>query len=145
VIIAVGSDKGSPGATTFATVLALAWPGERVLCELDPRGADLPFRLMHADGRHLPAQPSIATLAVAARPGGVPPELAQFAQPTLLGVPVIRGEVSTRASSKVAPHLPGIAQLAAAWLGTVIADVGSLQPGNPALAGATLTALTRKC
>ena len=133
MIIAVGSDKGSPGATTLATVLGLAWPGDRVVCELDPRGADLPFRLMHANGRHMPAQPSIATLAVAARPGGPPAQLAQFAHPTVLGVPVIRGEVSTRASGKVAAHLPAIAQLAAAWPGTVIADVGSLQPSNPAL------------
>lgn len=133
MIVAVGSDKGSPGATTLATVLSLAWPGDRVLCELDPRGADLPFRLMHASGQHMPAQPSVAALAVAARPGGAPPALEQFAHPTVLGVPVIRGEVSTRASSKVAPHLPAIAQLAAAWPGTVIADVGSLQPSNPAL------------
>ena len=133
MIVAVGSDKGSPGATTLATVLALAWPGDRVLCELDPRGADLPFRLMHASGQHMPAQPSVATLAVAARPGGASPAIEQFAHPTVLGVPVIRGEVSTRASSKVAPHLPAVAQLAAAWPGTVIADVGSLQPSNPAL------------
>jgi hypothetical protein len=133
VIIAVGSDKGSPGATTLATVLGLAWPGDRVVCELDPRGADLPFRLMHVNGQHMPAQPSVATLAVAARPGGAPPQLEQFAHPTAIGVPVIHGEVSTRASSKVAPHLPAIAQLAAAWRGTVIADVGSLQPSNPAL------------
>jgi hypothetical protein len=133
VIIAVGSDKGSPGATTLATVLGLAWPGDRVVCELDPRGADLPFRLMHANGQHMPAHPSVATLAVAARPGGAPPQLPQFAHPTVLGVPVIRGEVSTRANSKVAPHLPAIAHLAAAWPGTFIADLGSLQPSNPSL------------
>lgn len=133
MIVAVGSDKGSPGATTLATVLSLAWPGERVLCEVDPRGADLPFRLMHQNGQHMAAQPSMATLAVAARPGGVPPQISTFAQPTVLGVPVVRGEVSTRAASKVAPHLPAVAQLAAAWPGTVIADVGSLQPSNPAL------------
>ncbi len=134
MIIAVGSDKGSPGATTLATVLGLSWPGDRVVCEVDPRGADLPFRLMHANGQHMPAQPSIASLALAARPGGAAaPQLAEFAHPTILGVPVIRGEVSTRANGKVAPHLPAIAQLAAAWPGTLIADVGSLQPSNPAL------------
>lgn len=133
MIVAVGSDKGSPGATTLATVLGLVWPGERVLCELDPRGADLPFRLRRADGRHMPAAPSIATLAVAARPGGASARLEQFAQMSVLGVPVIRGEVSTRAAGKLAAHLPAIAQLAAAWPGAVIADVGTLQPGNPAL------------
>ena len=64
---------------------------------------------------------------------GAAPQLMHYAQQTRLGIPVIRGEVSTRASSKVAPHLPAIAQLAAAWPGTVIADVGSLQASNPAL------------
>jgi hypothetical protein len=134
VIVAVGSDKGSPGATTLATVLGLIWPGDRVLCELDPRGADLPFRLMRADGQHMSATPSIVTLAIDARPGAAVPRLEKYAQPTVLGVPVIRGEISTRATSKIAPHLPAIAAAAAAWPGTVIADVGSMQPGNPALA-----------
>jgi hypothetical protein len=134
VIVAVGSDKGSPGATTLATVLGLIWPGDRVVCELDPRGADLPFRLMRPGGQHMAATPSIVTLAIDARPGAAAPRLENYAQPTVLGVPVIRGEVSTRATSKVAPHLPAIAAAAAAWPGTVIADVGSVQPGNPALA-----------
>lgn len=138
MLVAVGSDKGSPGATTLATVLGLVWPGDRVLCELDPRGADLPFRLMQPGGQHMPAVPSIVTLAVDARPGGTPPPLERYALNTMLGVPVIRGEVSTRSTSKVSPHLPAIASVAAAWRGTVIADVGSLQPSNPALVVAKL-------
>jgi hypothetical protein len=133
VIVAVGSDKGSPGATTLATALGLVWPGERLVCDLDLRGADLPFRLLQPGGQHMRAAPSIATLAVDARPGAQPPHLPDYAQATTLGVPVIRGEVSTRTASKVAPHLPAIASLAAAWPGTVIADIGSLQPSNPAL------------
>jgi hypothetical protein len=133
VIVAVGSDKGSPGATTLATVLGLVWPGERLVCELDLRGADLPFRLLQPGGQHMRAAPSIATLAVDARPGARLAHLPDYAQATALGVPVIRGEVSTRTASKVAPHLPAIASLAAAWPGTVIADLGSLQPMNPAL------------
>ena len=141
MIVAVGSDKGSPGATTLATVLGMVWPGERVVGELDPRGADLPFRLMHVSGQHMPATPSLATLAVDARPGAVQPQLQNYAQPTVLGVPVIRGEVSTRAGARVAPHLPSIAQLAASWNGTVIADVGSLQPSNPALVVAKAAAV----
>lgn len=133
MIIAVGSDKGSPGATTLATVLALAWPWDRLVCELDPRGADLPFRLRASNGQHMGSVPSVGTLAIDARPGAAVPQLARYAQQTILGVPVIRGEVSTRAASKVAPHLPAIANVAASWPGAVITDVGSLQPGNPAL------------
>jgi hypothetical protein len=141
VIVAVGSDKGSPGATTLATVLGLVWPAERLVCELDLRGADLPYRLLAASGQHMRAAPSIATLAVDARPGAQPPQLLDYVQATTLGVPVIRGEASTRAASKVAPHLPAIAALAAAWQGTVIADVGSLQPTNPALVVAKAAAV----
>ena len=133
MIVAVGSDKGSPGTTTLATALGLVWPGDRLLCELDLRGADLPFRLMGANGQHMGAVPSLATLAIDARPGAAIPQLARYAQQTVLGVPVIRGEVSTRAANKVGPHLPAIATLASEWPGAVIADVGSLQPGNPAL------------
>jgi hypothetical protein len=133
MIIAVGSDKGSPGATTLTTSLGLMWPGERLVCELDPRGADLPFRLLGANGQHLAATPSLATLAVDARPGALPPNLVRYSQPTALGVPVIRGEVSTRAAGRVAPHLPAIANVAAAWQGVALCDLGSLQATNPAL------------
>ena len=136
MIVAVGSDKGSPGATTLATALGLVWPGDRLVCELDPRGADLPFRLRAVNGHHMGPVPSVGTLAVDARPGAAPPQLARYAQQTILGVPVIRGEVSTRAAGKVAPHLPAIANVAASWQGAVITDVGSLQPSNPALVAA---------
>src|SRR5262249_39545759 len=112
----------------------LCWPGERVLCELDLRGADLPFRLRAARGDFMPANPSLITLAVDSRPGtAAPPKLEMYAQQSSLGIPVIRGEISSRANSKVAPHLPSVAAVAARWPGAVIADVGSLQPSNPAL------------
>jgi hypothetical protein len=143
VIVAVGSDKGAPGATTLATVFGLCWPGERVLCELDLRGADLPFRLRAASGDFMPANPSLITLAVDSRPGTAapPPKLERYAQQSSLGIPVIRGEVTSRANSKVAPHLPSVAAVAARWPGAVIADVGSLQPSNPALVVAKAAAV----
>lgn len=141
MIVAVGSDKGAPGATTLATVFGLCWPGERVLCELDLRGADLPFRLRAANGDFMPANPSLITLAVDSRPGTAAPRLERYAQQSSLGIPVIRGEVTTRANSKVAPHLASVASVAARWPGAVIADVGSLQPSNPALAVAKAAAV----
>jgi hypothetical protein len=133
MIVAVGSDKGSPGATTLTVALGLVWPGDRLVCELDPRGADLPFRLMTPAGQHMGPVPSVGTLAIDARPGAATPQLARYAQQTVLGVPVIRGEVSTRAASRVSAHLPAIANVAASWQGAVIADLGTLQPSNPAL------------
>lgn len=141
MIVAVGSDKGAPGATTLATVFGLCWPGERVLCELDLRGADLPFRLRAANGDFMPANPSLITLAVDSRPGTAAPRLERYAQQSSLGIPVIRGEVTTRANSKVAPHVPSVASVAARWPGAVIADVGSLQPSNPALVVAKAAAV----
>ncbi len=142
MIIAVGGDKGAPGATTLATTLALVWPGERVLAELDPRGADLPFRLHRASGGPIQERPSIAALAVDARPGNAAPPLDRYAQATTLGVPLIPGELSIRTMANLAPHLPAIAKAAAAWRGVVIADLGALLPGNPALALAKAAPVT---
>jgi MinD-like ATPase involved in chromosome partitioning or flagellar assembly len=133
VIIAVGSGKGSPGATTFAVLLAMAWPGERVLCELDPAGADLPYRLLGADRRPLAASPSIATLAVESRPGALAQSLLIYAQPTSVGVSVIAGEGSPARFARLAQHLPSISSALASWPGTVIADLGMLINGNPVL------------
>lgn len=133
MIVAVGSDKGSPGATTLATALALAWPTQRVLCELDPCGADLPFRLLGADAQHLRPSPSLTSLAVDARPGTAIPQLENYAQPSMLDVPVIPGCVTTRAMEKLARLLPSVGTAAAAWSGTAIVDLGRLQPWNPAL------------
>jgi hypothetical protein len=133
VIVAVGSDKGSPGATTLAVLLALFWPGDRVVCEVDPRGADLPFRMSGVAGGPLAASPSIATLAVDTRPGAAVRPVDIYAQQTSLGVPLVPGEVSAQRFSRLAPHLPAITMVAAQWPGSVIADLGCLQPWNPSL------------
>jgi hypothetical protein len=133
VIIGIGSDKGSPGATTFAVLLARCWPTERVVLELDPRGADLPYRLTRADGHPLTASPSVTTLAVDTRPGSIARALEVYAQPTAVGVPVITGETSAARFARIIPHLPAITSAVTAWAGTVVADLGSLQPWSPAL------------
>src|SRR4051812_5230947 len=41
MLVAVVSSKGSPGASSAALALALAWPRPVVLAELDPRGGDV--------------------------------------------------------------------------------------------------------
>jgi hypothetical protein len=133
VIVAVGSDKGSPGATTLAVLLGLFWPDTRVVCELDPRGADLAFRMSRENRTPLGDSPTITTLAVDARPGADAPSLEAYAQPTSLGVPVIPGEVSAQRFGRLIPHLPAITAVAARWSGTLIADLGCLQPWNPSL------------
>jgi hypothetical protein len=59
--IAVGSVKGSPGATTFALALGVVWPSPVVLVEADPAGGDLGGRF------GAPDTPGLASLVVQAR------------------------------------------------------------------------------
>ena len=65
MLIAVGSVKGSPGATTFGLALAAQWPdsGPRILAELDPSGGDLAARFA------LSLSPGLVSLAAAVRAG----------------------------------------------------------------------------
>lgn len=155
MIVAVGGDKGAPGATTVAVLLALAWPDESVLVELDLRGATLPYRVQANGGRPLARTPSVASLAVDARPGSAPPSLERYAQLTELGVAAIPGLVTvpnevdaegrasgSRARAALARCLPAIAAAGHAWRGTAIADVGELLPGNPAVAVARAAEVT---
>lgn len=144
MIVSVCADKGSPGVTDLATVLGLVWPGKRVVLEADCAGADLPFRMRHADGdRLLDAQPSVLALAADSR-GPLPAGgLARYAQPTTLGVPVVAGALSAEGFGPMARLWPRIADVAATWEGTTIADLGRYQPGNVAvpLARASTTVL----
>ena len=41
MIVSICADKGSPGVTTAATALAMAWSGELVVLEADTSGGDL--------------------------------------------------------------------------------------------------------
>lgn len=68
-VIALGSVR-SCGVTTLATALAATWPAEYrvLLAELDPAGGTL------AGASGWPPEPSLVSLAAAARRGG-PPEL----------------------------------------------------------------------
>ena len=133
MIIGVGADKGSPGASTLALLLGMCWPTERVLVELDARGSDLAFRCASVGGRPLAATPSVTTLAIDARPGATQRAMGDYAQPTGCAVPLIVGETSPTRFSRIAPHLPALAGVLAGLPGTVIADLGSLQPGSPTL------------
>lgn len=135
MIIAVGSDKGSPGATSLAVLLGIVWPDQRIVMECDPSGADLPFRMRRADsGEALWPDPSVAALAAAARLGVDVGDLARYAQSTTLGVPVVPGPLTAERATALRTMWPSIAEIASAWPGVVIADLGRLQPGNAAFA-----------
>jgi hypothetical protein len=134
VIVTLCSDKGSPGVTTLAVALGLVWPVRRLVLEADPAGGDLAFRMRHTDGGGpLNPDPSAATLAAAVRAGLAEKDLPGYAQPTTLGVPVIPGVLVPERGAPLRPLWPRVADVAAAWPGTVLADIGRAQPGNPAL------------
>ena len=131
MIVAVCSDKGSPGVTTLATVLALAWPGERILLEADPSGGDLQLRL-HAPGtQYLAREPSILNLATAVRSGARGDGLGGYTQDTSLGIAVIPGPPVAEAWTPMLQLWAPVAARVREWPGTVIADLGRLQAGHP--------------
>lgn len=66
MLIAVCSDKGSPGATTTALALACAAASNSALVEVDPAGGDLALRL-HPGGAPLPEAPTVLSVLTAAR------------------------------------------------------------------------------
>ncbi len=135
MIIAVCSDKGSPGVTTLATALALVWPGQRLLLEADVAGGDLAFRARRPDSdEFLPPGPTIVELAAASRLELPPEALPSFALPTSWGVPVVQAPPALHAYAPLRGLWPGVAREAARWSGTVIADLGRLQPGHPGIA-----------
>ena len=134
MIVAVCADKGAPGVTTLALALGMVWQGPRVVLEADPSGADLPFRTRHEDGgRLLAGEPSVLSLAADARAGLPADALPRYTQPTTVGVPVIPGALSAEAYSPMRHLWPQVAAEAARWPGTVIADLGRLQPGHSGL------------
>ncbi|HVV76558.1 MAG TPA: hypothetical protein VHC43_11020 [Mycobacteriales bacterium] len=133
MIIAIGSDKGSPGASTLALLVGACWPGERIVAEIDPDGADLPYRVAGVNGQPLAASPTITTLAVDSRPGAEQRPVLIYTQAAACGVPLLVGETSTSRFARIVPHLGRIGDALAASNETVVVDLGRLHVGSPAL------------
>lgn len=142
MIVAVASDKGSPGASTLSLLMGACWPGDRVVVELDPCGADLPYRVAGAGGQPLAASPTITTLAVDSRPGAAGQPLLRYAQVAGCGVPLVVGETSAARFTRIASHLPAVVGVLAAAPETVIVDLGRLYPTSPVLPCARSAAVT---
>ena len=134
MIVAVCADKGSPGVTTLATLFGLIWPGDRIVVETDPAGADLPLRVYTPDRSTLQPEPTVLSLAADARMGLPDDALPAYAQATSLDVPVIPGALSPEMFLPMRALWPQVAGELAKWSGTVIADLGRLHPGHAALA-----------
>jgi hypothetical protein len=134
MLIAVGSWRGSPGATTASLGLAEAWPAgaKAYVAECDPRGGTLVTRFLMSGPRRL------AELASQARWSGDLGLLDQYAQLVPSGVRVLTGPEDgrlLRAALKRLLTSGGLFQQAAEDPDTVlIADIGRLDTDVPEMA-----------
>lgn len=132
-LIALFSDKGSPGVSTVALALAATWPRPVVLAELDPAGGDLPLRLADHNGNPmLTGSAGLLSLAAAGRIGAT--RLEEHTQP----LPYAPAQTSVLIGVATGDQAAGMASL---WSsvgdaladhdGDVLADLGRLQPDSP--------------
>ena len=135
MIVAVCSDKGAPGVTTLATVMAMVWPGGATVLEADPSGGDLTFRLRSTQAptqEFLLPEPSVFTLATDARTGLMGQDIARYGQVTTLGVRVVPGPLRAERTTNLRPLWPMLAHQLARSEDMVIVDLGRVQPGHAA-------------
>lgn len=131
MLIAICSDKGSPGVTTTALVLASSWPSPAVVLEADPAGGDLAIRLRHA-GSALPEVPTVLSVATAARSRGAEDLLGRHAHPLSPGVSVIPGAILREQMAGVGDWEP-LAEVCARSEVPILADLGHLHTGSKVL------------
>jgi hypothetical protein len=134
MLVAVGGEKGSPGATTTAVALAAAWPGSAVVVEADPGGGDLALRLRLPSGEALPPTPTVLTLAAAARQHvGDPQLVVRHASGMSDHMGVIPGPMMAEQSAGIAGSWDPLAAALSRSAIDVIVDVGRLDTGSPAM------------
>jgi hypothetical protein len=133
MLVALCSDKGSPGTTTTALALASVWPVPAVVIEADPYGGDLGLRLRSETGSVLPETPTVLTLATAARTSTGREVLERYAQRINDQVSVVPGHLVAEQAGGVPDWQP----LATCLRGEgrpVFVDVGRLHGASPLLA-----------
>lgn len=133
-LLAVGSDKGSPGVTTTALTLAAVWPRRAVFAELDPFGGDVAFRLRGPRGVPLSPDTGLLSLAAGLRRGARPEQVFEHTQRIDGGLEVLLGLPEAERTSELDGLWDRLGGLLAAIPGVdVIADCGRLYPRTPAL------------
>lgn len=129
-LIAIGSAKGSPGATTLAVALALRWANAQPLVvEADPAGGDLAAR------HHLHQVPGLTEFAADCRRGELLNPAQTYIQRLSLGVDVILGPGADLAQQGVG-MLAGVGLKVLPALSTTrttLVDLGRLDLNSPAL------------
>lgn len=131
MLIAIGSAKGSPGATSLALLLAAVWPRPTVLLEADPSGGDLAYRCKAAHGGAPYSDRGIVRLAASVRTGA-PDSDALLSQAQLLagGVNLVQGVESATQGRGLTGLWPAIAAACRAASVDVIADLGRLEQAS---------------
>lgn len=131
MLIALCSDKGSPGTTTSALALASAWADPAVVVEADPAGGDLGIRL-RPDGAALPEAPTILSLAAVSRSDSDPDVVGLHAHRLNLRVSVVPGALRREQMARVGDWSFVADALRRARV-PVFVDLGQLHAGSPVL------------
>jgi len=133
-LYALVSAGGSPGVTTAAMALALAWPSSAIVAECDPSGGDILAGLLTG---HVPASLGLMEHAIEAGRDGYAAARALGDQLIPLDADGTRkllpGLTDPRQAAGLASAWPAVAATLAAQRADVIADCGRLDagPGQP--------------
>lgn len=131
--VAFASSRHSRGATTTALAVTAAWPADRAVLhvEAEPAGGDVVSLF------HLRTEPSLLTLAAAARARVVADDITEHAQrlPGEPGAEVLVAPVDPRQARAAVASLAraGLGDALATLDSDVVVDVGRLDPDSPAL------------
>ena len=132
-LICFASCKGSPGVTLVALATAAAWPARggrrKLFLEADADGGSVAVRYQ------MPTKPGLISLAAAARTGLDPDGLWDHAQGLPGGLAAVLAPDGPEQASTV---LRSVGRYLGEWLDglpdvDVIADLGRLSPGSPAI------------
>ena len=128
-VTAIGSVR-SCGVTTLALSMAATWPSERrvLLAELDPAGGTL------AAACGWPSEPSLVSLAAAARRGGDVEMVWQHCQALPAGAAVLAGPAASEHARRALGMLTELLHHLGALAADVFVDCGRLDPASPASA-----------
>lgn len=131
MLIALCSDKGSPGTTSSALALAAAWQDPAVVVEADLAGGDLGIRL-RPKGSALPEAPTILSLAAASRSDSDPDLVGLHAQRLNSNVSVVPAALRREQMAKVGDW-NFVAEALQRARTQVFVDLGQLHAGSPVL------------
>lgn len=124
-LYALVSAGGSPGVTTTALALALAWPSQVIVAECDPSGGDILAGLFAG---HLPSNNGLLPLAMEAGRGTEAAAAALWRELTDLDDEhsrlLLAGISDPRQAAGIAPSWPALAATLASVPADVIADCG---------------------